>query len=841
MSKVPKTLHTRYSNKAITRLDRINDGGEGEIFPVATPILGYSPEKTLLKTFFNPSSRLEKKLEAMIANPLASYSPDTSHKSFALPLDIVYDNSGSFRGYIMPRLAKNVRPISWALVDSSARKKVFNHQQVRVTAALNLASNTAFVHSKGYVIGDWNAGNLFINISQQYLGRISFVDTDSMQVPNPNGGSFRCVAGTLDLTAPEVIHIGDYTSYDKTQSLDLFSLAIYIFQFLYEGYSPYQGSQNQLIAQNIANHSSYLFSKNINPPPYAPTLDVFPPYIRKLFLKCFDIGGTKGSYHLRPTANDWVQALGRYEREMGNNRCSVNPTLHFYGSHLSQCPWCPPTVKKNTSVTTPVWSQNRTNTNSMPTQTSMSGSGQGSGATSQSPPYQGQSSSKTVTSGGVKSVGTKTQHGSRVSQPPRQRSRFMQVGRLYLSRLNSFFSSSNGKLTLLLLFSSVAFTWLNNNVFAYSIKKDAYVCFSNQYTNGQTFTDYKAIKIPRKLSDNAIFHHNAERLTSARKRYRVTPIIENGSSIGIWEGEYLGSYDLIQDREGYMVWKTPPNTRSWSGEVYGYIKKNWENTGSPIGYGWSKAECQNNFNTAQNNIEELRTEYAYSWQGVTRPERTQTSSSITLVDSAQGEEIRLIRIEELRRIRYSNDFKEMVSLKKAISDDQIEYGRFKLCWARNKSELDDDNFRTSTGLTSIAEVEVYANSSYPSLDIFLRQVARNINSSDEQVYEYVGTSFQDVAGSSVRKNLETYVLYIRSNGSLKQIGVTSEGLLIALGRDDNTCKTNLGYALTISDELREWSDLAWEKYYEKSTAINPRQNTVSASIIKTLLAGVTTN
>jgi DNA-binding helix-hairpin-helix protein with protein kinase domain len=71
------------------------------------------------------------------------------------------------------------------------------------------------------------------------------------------------------------------------------------------------------------------------PMPTAPKFEILHERVRELFLRCFTDGNFDPAR--RPDAQAWQLALLEAENSLA--ACPVNDQ-HFYGSHLSACPWC---------------------------------------------------------------------------------------------------------------------------------------------------------------------------------------------------------------------------------------------------------------------------------------------------------------------------------------------------------------------------------------------------------------------------------------------------------------------------------------------------------------------
>src|SRR5262249_58599826 len=104
-----------------------------------------------------------------------------------------------------------------------------------VRAAMNLALTFQKVHERGYVVGDVNDQGVLVTGNAV----VALVDCDSFQVRDPRSGRvFRCTVGTSLFTPPELAGCS-FANVDRTQTHDLFGLAVVIYQFLM-GCHPFQ-------------------------------------------------------------------------------------------------------------------------------------------------------------------------------------------------------------------------------------------------------------------------------------------------------------------------------------------------------------------------------------------------------------------------------------------------------------------------------------------------------------------------------------------------------------------------------------------------------------------------
>ncbi|PSB33000.1 hypothetical protein C7B70_08300 [Chlorogloea sp. CCALA 695] len=91
-------------------------------------------------------------------------------------------------------------------------------------------------------------------------------------------------------------------------------------------------------------------------------LDVVHPEIKRLFLKCFNDG--HGSPHLRPTAEDWHNALQVAFSEL---KVCNKVDNHYYSQSYSKCYWCERAVKLSCDIfpAVPVTPKKSTSTSSL--------------------------------------------------------------------------------------------------------------------------------------------------------------------------------------------------------------------------------------------------------------------------------------------------------------------------------------------------------------------------------------------------------------------------------------------------------------------------------------------
>ncbi len=326
----------RESNKQLITLGSdIAGGGEGKIYTVQ------QNQTFVAKIYHEPNEARKRKLEVMIANPPDNPTASLNFIAIAWPVDILYsaDSGNQFLGFLMPNISQML-PIHDFYNPRTRRRKCpgFNYYYL-CHSARNLSAIVNAVHSRGYVIGDVNESNIFVNDS----ALVAIVDTDSFQVRDPRSGFVhRCPVGKPEFTPPELQNVL-FADVDRSREHDLFGLAVLIFQLLMEGTHPFAGifqgrGDPPLYDGRISEgHFPYCKKRKVPylPARNAPPFEILDPKLRELFIGCFEDG--HNNPYLRPDAQTWQNALDEAEKKL--IVCSVNEN-HRYGSHLTSCPWC---------------------------------------------------------------------------------------------------------------------------------------------------------------------------------------------------------------------------------------------------------------------------------------------------------------------------------------------------------------------------------------------------------------------------------------------------------------------------------------------------------------------
>jgi len=321
----------RASNgQAITidpRRDKLGAGGEGTVYSVAGALAA--------KVYKKPDARRDKILAMLADPPIDDSTPD--HDSIAWPIDTLHETgpSGRFVGYLMKRVenAGSFREVAH-FKNRRTHRPHFTNYELHVVA-LNIAAAFSALHKKGYVVGDVNDRNILVN----ELGLATLLDTDSFQVPKPDGsGHFRCSVKTPEFTPPELQQVSP-ASRDRGIEHDLFGLGVLIFQLLMQGNHPFNGSDDHgwTIPTRIEK-GNFPFGRKqspIRPPRHAPPVSVLGDELGKLVARCFEDGAADAG--ARPRAAEWRRALDRARQDLVECGASEN---HRHPSAAAECPWC---------------------------------------------------------------------------------------------------------------------------------------------------------------------------------------------------------------------------------------------------------------------------------------------------------------------------------------------------------------------------------------------------------------------------------------------------------------------------------------------------------------------
>lgn len=333
------------SGVADTLTGPLTSGGEGEIFGIEGRPGGCAKlfyEKRLTATLF-------QKVAAMVANPpdagLTGHRENHGSVVLAWPQSLLFDSplgSRNFIGYTMPLVDTGLFQEAHLYYDPQDRIREFGGAfswRYLLTAAYNIATVTDDIHRHGHCVADFSGRNILI----ARTAAVAVIDCDSFQVRDGTSGRiFPSGVGTGEYLPPEFQGLNFSEVRCDRYYGDLFGLAVMVFKLLMGGVHPFQAGGAGVsafpgIEQKIQNGVFAFDAQDemIYPPAFAPDYHIVPPSVRRLFSRCF-VAGVREP-RLRPSAGEWKDCL--LSEIMAMKHCREN-TNHWFGGHLSECPWC---------------------------------------------------------------------------------------------------------------------------------------------------------------------------------------------------------------------------------------------------------------------------------------------------------------------------------------------------------------------------------------------------------------------------------------------------------------------------------------------------------------------
>lgn len=248
----------------------------------------------------------------------------------AWPIDILLDKSSNkFCGYIMPFHSGKVS-IHMVYGPSSRRNWLPSSDwNFLLVVAQNLARAFAIMHDRDIVVGDVNYNNVLVNNK----GEVVLIDCDSFQIKSPRK-TFFCKVRIADYMPPELFGM-NLSHVVRTANHDNFSLAVLLFQLLFLGRHPFDGTPLTQGAPNLSREESVqrlLFAYGydatklgVQPPPRNIHLQLsdLPPTLGALFEKAFSRNHTSTG---RPKAAEWVREIVKLRSDI--QVCTKNRKHH---------------------------------------------------------------------------------------------------------------------------------------------------------------------------------------------------------------------------------------------------------------------------------------------------------------------------------------------------------------------------------------------------------------------------------------------------------------------------------------------------------------------------------
>lgn len=316
-------------------------GGEGNIYKIR------ENDRVLAKLYHPAATSPEKlaALEAKLKAMVADTSVDPICRGavrFVWPKDVLYDKqSGAFVGYLQPFVGKTFELSTILSPDKRSRLPLYDYN-ASIAVAFNVAQAVAYLHEKGYVIGDLT--DRTFQMDEQ--GRVVMFGVDCLEFADAKTPAHTVY--DIAYAAPELQTLPGLPVPQRpfTGESDDFSLAILIFRLLMEGFHPFTGVPLHGMGcpgagENIARgRCPYVRADlDIGISRSAPPFRMLSPELQALFRRTFTYGSPQASLAQRPNAKAYATALYAFYRDTDKTRCDRNPA-HLYLSRLGKCPLC---------------------------------------------------------------------------------------------------------------------------------------------------------------------------------------------------------------------------------------------------------------------------------------------------------------------------------------------------------------------------------------------------------------------------------------------------------------------------------------------------------------------
>ena len=227
--------------------EKIGTGKQGTVYAIQ------DQARLAAKVFHQPPQQdTDRKLAAMLVNQ----PPVTSCSAFiiAWPQQLIRTpkRQGRTIGYTMTLVPHQQFHEVGAYFNPTRRRRLLQNRQQGYTylhllaIASNIAQAVAHLHAQGHLIGDLNSRNVLVSDRAQ----AALIDTDSYQIKDPRDATVHpCSFGTPEYMPPNLQGV-QLAEAKRTQRDDLFSLAVMVYQLLFQGQHPFTGVRNTASAQH---------------------------------------------------------------------------------------------------------------------------------------------------------------------------------------------------------------------------------------------------------------------------------------------------------------------------------------------------------------------------------------------------------------------------------------------------------------------------------------------------------------------------------------------------------------------------------------------------------------
>lgn len=327
-------VYTYDKESLILKDEPFSSGGEGEVRNVVTCPSRFN--NVCAKLYFKPkqTKEQEKKIRFMVENPPTNFIG--SSMMLAWPLETLYNQSGTFIGFLMPMAFPDSKKLTILILPKLKRTlktewykfdKEYNIKYAlvsRMKLINNIAIPIHILHSTNrYVLKDFKPDNVLVTST----GKVTIVDMDSIQICENGRLLFPGTAATDTYIPPEFYKgVGQNKKDILEKSWDNFAVSVVFYQLLF-GLHPYVVVP--YVDSEESNTIPYCIKENLFPfginaskiksfaKPHN-NFNIVPPQVQQLFVRAFGLNPND-----RPQAMEW----GKTIKQVLDNVGTVDPGL----------------------------------------------------------------------------------------------------------------------------------------------------------------------------------------------------------------------------------------------------------------------------------------------------------------------------------------------------------------------------------------------------------------------------------------------------------------------------------------------------------------------------------
>lgn len=314
----------------------IASGGEARVYKIDTTPSNDLKQPLLAKMYLGkPREDLDEFIQAVHDTGLGNIRPllkeeprevrkRKMYQTVAAPLYLIkFRENGETVGVAVRELDTR----RFNAIEKFYGNKIVDNLHTSTLAAIRLVRLVSAIHQRGFVIGDFSASNVLIDLE----GHIAFIDCDSFVLAGNRLGS-QDGKTTANWRAPECKETKQFTF-----ASDTFVLGLHIGKLLFSGIGPFDApdpkNPNSTPQDNIDANRSWLWDEDIDAPfmvARSHGLKDLPPHLR------VNLEATL-SHHATQRPTDYTELLNALNETLLG--VAQGPCGHYrmYGQHCRYC------------------------------------------------------------------------------------------------------------------------------------------------------------------------------------------------------------------------------------------------------------------------------------------------------------------------------------------------------------------------------------------------------------------------------------------------------------------------------------------------------------------------